>query len=369
MRADSIDLYHIAMPLLAPWRTSFGEDDKVESVLVRLGCGESFGWGEATPWTLPSYSPEYAAAVFLTVKDILAPRIGGREIGSGEELQRELVGIRGNHFAKAALDLAWWDMEARRSATPLWKLIGGKRRDIVVGEAFGIQDSLEQLLRSIETAVARGYRRIKLKYGHGWEIDVIEVVRRQFPQTTIHIDCNSAYTLADVEMFLELDRFDLAMIEQPLGYDDLVDHADLQSKIKTPICLDESITSIDRARKAIRLKSCRWINIKHGRVGGITNALAIHRLCHEAGIPCWVGGMLESGIGTAHSAALASLANIRYPSDILPAGRFYREDLAQPEMTISAPSEMTLSDRPGTGVEPHPGRLQAQTLQKTTLRF
>jgi len=252
---------------------------------------------------------------------------------------------------------------ARMQAKPLWTLLGGQSRTVDVGADFGIMESVDDLLRTIEGAVHDGFKRIKLKYRPGWDLDMIAAVRRRFPDPVIHIDCNSAYTLADLDMFKRLDQFRLAMIEQPLMHDDLLDHAKLQAQLKTPLCLDESITSGDKARQAIEIKACGWINIKPGRVGGLTNAVTIHNLCREAGIPCWVGGMLESAVGASHCLTLATLPNFKYPADVFPSERFFVPDLAEPQMSLSAPSRMVVSGAPGCGAEPNAARLAKQTLE------
>ena len=364
---DSIELYHVAMPLIYPWRTAYGSDDVIESVLIRMCSGDDYGWGETTPLSNPAYSPEYTAGVYNVIRNILAPRLIGQEITSGEDLHRRFSWIKGNYFAKGGLDTAWWDLHARQQRQPLWKVIGGQGNIIEVGADFGVQDSIDMLLGNIERAVDAGFKRIKLKYCPGWDLDMIAAVRSAYPTQVFHIDCNSGYTLADLPMFKKLDQHSLAMIEQPLMHDDLVDHAELQRQIATPVCLDESITSPDRTRRAIKIKACQWVNIKPGRVGGITNALEIHRICEDAGIPCWVGGMLESAVGASICKALGTLSNMKYPADVFPSSRFYTEDLSAPEITLSGPSTMTLSDEPGIGAEPHPERLERQTVEKTTV--
>ena len=307
MRIDSVELFHVAMPLIYPWRTAYGEDAAIESVLVRMQCGDLVAWGETAPFAAPCYSPEWAGGAFGCLRDWLAPAVVGQQIGSGQELQSRLSHFKGNPFAKAALDTAWWVLEAQRQQQPLHRLLGATRDSVVVGADFGVMDSIDQLLEGIAGAVAAGFPRIKLKFRPGWDINMLQVVRRRFPQATFHIDCNSGYRLGDLELFRQVDEFNLAMIEQPLAHDDVVDHAKLQQAIRTPVCLDETITSVERVRQAIELKSCRYVNIKPGRVGGLTVAVAIHDLCREAGIPCWVGGMLESAIGSRICVALASV--------------------------------------------------------------
>jgi len=365
MRIDRIEIHRVAMPLIYPFRTAFGNDQTIESVLVKIQSGPFVGWGEAAPWRDPAFGPEWAAGVFLLLKERLAPLLVGREIESGDELQSALRSVKGNHFAKAALDLAWWDLFARGRGEPLWKVLGGRGPTVDVGADFGIMESIDTLIETIADALRAGFKRVKLKYRPGWELDVLTAVRSRFPDATFHVDCNSAYTLDDLAMLRRLDEFGLAMIEQPLAHDDLFDHATLQREIRTPICLDESIVSEDKMRKAIALKSCGRVNIKLGRVGGITNALKILRLCSQAGMPCWVGSMLESAVGMSHNIALATLDNIRYPSDIFPTSRFYREDLAKPEIILSGPSQVTAQPGAGIGVDPDPRQLDKLTVERT----
>lgn len=367
MRIDRVELFHVAMPLISPWRTAYGEDDVIESVLVRLTSGEHTGWGETSPLAAPGYSPEWAGGVFHTLHTWLAPQIIGQDITTGQELQSKLSWVKGNLFAKAGLDLAWWDLHARMLGQPLYRLLGGTNPVVVVGADFGVADSIPALIADIRAAVAQGFRRIKLKFRPGWDVPMVRAVRESFPDLVFHIDCNSGYRLSDLPLFQSLDVFNLAMIEQPLAHDDLVDHAALQRHIRTPICLDESITSLDRTRQALELKSCRYVNIKPGRVGGLTNAVAIHDLCVSQKIPCWVGGMLESAVGAAHCVALATLPGFTYPADIFPSRRFYHEDLGAPEITLAAPSQVHALDLPGIGTSPNPERLAARTLNDARL--
>src|SRR5262249_33013385 len=292
-RIDRIDLYRVAMPLIYPWRTAYGEDAVIQSVLVKITSDSLVSWGETSPLAGPMYSPEWAAGVFQVARDWLAPRLVRQTIGSGEQLQQLLGIFKGNYFAKAGFDLAWWDLHAKALGQPLYRVLGGKSPNVIIGADFGVMDSVDELLPKIAEAVAAGFRRVKLKFRPGWDLPMLRAVRRQFPDTIFHIDCNSGYRLADAPLFRAVDEFHLAMIEQPLTHDDLLDHAELQKQIRTPICLDESITSLEKTRKAIAIDACRYVNIKPGRVGGLTNAVAIHNLCREHGIPCWVGGMLE----------------------------------------------------------------------------
>jgi o-succinylbenzoate synthase len=368
MRIDSIFVYHVAMPLVYPFRTAYGNDDTIESVLVRMDSGGATGWGEGAPWRLPGYSPEWAAGAFGLVRDYLAPQVVGKDLSTPDQLQTAMSGIKGNYFAKGAVDTAWWDLDARLRGEPLWKALGGADPHVRVGADFGVMETIDALLAKIDEAIREGFPRVKLKFRPGWDLDMVAAVRGAFPNHTFHIDCNSAWTLDALPMFKRLDRFNLAMIEQPLAHDDLIDHATLARQIATPICLDESITSLERARKAIQTKACGYMNLKPGRVGGLTVAVKIHDLCLTSGIPCWVGGMLESAVGAQHCLALATLKNFTYPADVFPSARFYRKDLAQPELALSAAGCMTAPDAPGVGAVPDESELKRHTLASAQVR-
>lgn len=367
MRIDRIDLYHVAMPLISPWRTAYGEDHVIESVLVRVTSGRHFGWGETCPLGTPTYSPEYAAGVFHVLKTWLAPRIVGQDIATGLQLQQSFGPIKGNSFAKAGIDLAWWDLHARMRNEPLYRTLGGVNGTITVGADFGVADSVDLLLEDVAKAVDAGFPRVKLKFRPDWDLPMVRAVRERFPKAVFHVDCNSGYRLEDAPLFQALDEFELAMIEQPLGNDDLVDHAQLQKMIRTPVCLDESVSSPDKARKAIALGSCQNINIKPARVGGMTNALVIHDLCVKHKIPCWVGGMLESAVGVAHCVALGTLPGFTYPGDIFPSTRFYREDLGTPDIVVSGKAQVAAREEPGIGVVPDADRLKRCTIQHAAI--
>jgi O-succinylbenzoate synthase len=369
MHIDRIELFHVAMPLIYPWRTAYGEDARIESVLVKLTSGQEYGWGEATPFAAPCYSPEWAGGMFALLRDWLAPALISRDVTTGEELQDRLRMFKGNPFAKSVLDTAWWALEARRQRIPLYQALGGRRNAVDVGADFGVMDSFDDLIGAVGEAADAGFKRVKLKFRPGWDLPMLDAVRRTFPKLAIHIDCNSGYRLSDIALFREVDRFELAMIEQPLAHDDLVDHSKLAQAIETPICLDESITSLDRARQAAELGSCRWVNIKPGRVGGLTVARWIHELCRDAGIPCWVGGMLESAVGASLCIALATLENFTYPADIFPSSRFYRQDLADPPITLSRAvdgSPQAVADTTAR-IEPVPERLEAWCIQRAAV--
>jgi o-succinylbenzoate synthase len=334
---------------------------------VGMRSGSKTGWAESSPLFAPTYSPEFAYGVFHLVSQFFAPMLIGKEIDSAEALLDIISVFKGNPFAKSAVEMAWWTLSAEIEQKPLYKLFGGKNLTVRAGADFGIQDSVDILLEKIGGAIDAGYPRIKLKVKHGWDIDVLKAVRKAYPEMTFHIDCNSGYTLDDLPLFKEIDKIGLAMIEQPLHYADVRDHAKLQAMIQTPICLDESCHSVKMAQEAIELGSCRYINIKPGRVGGIANSLTINRLCKEAGIGNWIGGMLESAVGAGICIALATLDNMTYPSDIFPTSNFYRQELSQEEVVLTGPGQMNASEKPGNPFVPVPERLKERTLQRAVV--
>ncbi len=369
MKIDRIDLFHVAMPLIYPWKTAYGEDAAIHAVLCRMSSGSLWAWGESAPFAAPCYSPEWAGGAFAVARDWLAPAIVGHELASSSDLLDRLQVYKGNPFAKAVFDIAWWGLKSRASGIPLHRLLGATRDQVAVGADFGVMDSVDDLLSSIDAAVSEGFPRVKLKFRPGWDLPMLKRVRETFPNQVFHIDCNSGYTLEDRELFREVDELGLAMIEQPLPHDDLLDHATLQSELQTPICLDETIVSVHRAQQACRIGACGWVNIKPGRVGGLTNAVAIHDTCQAAGIPCWVGGMLESATGSAACVALAMLDNFSYPADIFPSARFYHEDLADPPLALT-PGE---SGEPSVHApleipDPVESRLKSLTIEAATVR-
>lgn len=365
MRIDDISVFHVAMPLIDPWKTSFGVMTAVDSVLVRLSSDGVSGWGEAAPYAMPQFCPEWTGGCFQLIAEVFRPLLVGRDIASAEALQALLAPFKGNPFAKAAVDLAWWDLATRIEGRPLWRAIGGVNPSIAVGADIPVQPDTGRLIASVGAALDAGFPRVKLKFRPDSGVGMVEAVRNAFPDAVFHIDCNSGFTLADLPLFRALDRLGLAMIEQPLASDDLLDHARLQREIDTPICLDESITSLEKARKAIDIGAARWINIKHGRVGGLTTAVSIVAHCRDRGIPCWVGGMLESAVGQGPSLALATLPGIGYAADIFPDGRLYARELSGPEIALSAPGLMTASEAPGCGYTPKHGVLTGMIVRAT----
>jgi o-succinylbenzoate synthase len=368
VKIDSIEVYYVALPLLYPWRTAYGEDPDIHSVLVKMVSGEFEGWGETTPLRGPTYSPETAMSVYHVITEFLAPVLVGRVFDSAEDLLKSLEWVKGNPFAKAGPETAWWNLKAEIESRPLHELLGGTFRQVDAGADFGIQDSYDMLLRKIQGANDRGFKRIKLKVRPGWDLEMLKIVRSTFPKQTFHIDCNSGYNLADIPLFREIDKLNLAMIEQPLFHTDLLEHAELQRQIETPICLDESITSIRSFEWALRLKSCRVLNVKTGRVGGLSVAVKLHDMARDAGIPCWVGSMLESGIGEGILIELATLDNFTYPGDLFPSDFHYRRDVTDPEVILSHRCTYTPSKVPGIPFKPVMERIKTVTLHSKVIK-
>lgn len=355
------------MRLVSPFETSFGTTRErrivIVKVLTRTSQGEYAGYGEVTAGEGPYYSHETYQTAWHILSDFVIPQTVGKEIATASDFASIIRGIRGHRMAQAGLETALWDLEARIGSRPLWKLLGGTRTLIDCGVSIGIQPSIDALLAKIQTELDAGYRRIKIKIKPGWDLQVIQEVRRAFPKILLMADANSAYTLADIGLFRKLDQFDLMMIEQPLHDEDIIDHGTLQRSIQTPICLDESIHSADDARKAIEIGACRIINIKLGRVGGHRAACAIHDVCRDHGIPVWCGGMLESGIGRAHNIAMSSLDNFTLPGDVTASKRYWERDIIDPEVVVGPDGRIAQSSDSGLGY-----RVNEDVLAEFTVR-
>lgn len=359
---QSVEMRTVRLPLHEPFETSFGRIDSRLIFLISLKGGTTqTGWGEIVAAEEPRYSYETVETARHVTRDFFAPLLS-RPVESLLDLAARLNSFRGHNMAKAGIELAYMDLVARTRAESLAKLIGGTRDEVAVGVSLGIQPTLDQLLDRIDQYLEKGYQRIKLKIKPGWDIDVVREVRRRYPDILLSVDANSAYTLEDEEHLKQLDQFGLLMIEQPLDHDDLVDHARLQEKLKTPLCLDESITSVKRAEHALDLGSCRIINVKIGRVGGYSQALAIHELCLSRGVPIWCGGMLESGIGRAHNIALASLPGFSLPGDISASSRYFGRDLIVPEVQVSKDGTVQVPTGPGLGFKVDIDYIESQTV-------
>ena len=350
MKIEKVILRQICMPLVHFFETSFGRTLERQIILVEvIGDGAS-GWGEVTAGENPFYNEEWTESAWLILRDYAVPRVLGKNLASAEDVMPLLEHIRGHRMARGGLETAIWDLEARLNNRPLWQQIGGgARREIPCGVSIGIQDSVPQLLDKIERELAAGYQRIKMKIKPGWDVDVVRQVRERFPSIKLMADANSAYTLKDADHLQRLDDFYLMMIEQPLAHDDIIDHAVLQSKLQTPICLDECIRSAHHAEQAIRLRACGIINIKLGRVGGFREAKRVHDVAQAAGIPVWCGGMLEAGIGRAHNIALSTLPNFILPGDVSAGKRYWKRDIICPAVETTARGTIQIRDEPGFG--------------------
>jgi len=368
LNIKSIELREIRLPLIHFFETSFGRTTERRIILVRVRDKDGAeGWGECTAGEGPFYSEEWTDTAWDTLREFLAPMVAGRKINRANQVFTVMKAVRGHRMAKAAIENACWDLEARQAGLPLWNYLGGTQREIPCGVSIGIQDTPEILLEKIEKEVVAGYQRIKIKIKPGWDVKIVERVRKHFPEIRLMGDANSAYTLADVSLFRELDRFNLMMIEQPLAHDDIFDHAILQQQIETAVCLDESIHSAEDAKHAIDLKSCRIINVKLGRVGGHAEAKRLERITRESNIPVWCGGMLEAGIGRAHNIAMATLAGFTLPGDVSASARYWEEDIIEPPVTVCTRGTITAPDRPGIGFDVKLPRLDALTVRKETI--
>ncbi len=364
MRIDRIELFHLRLPLVHFFETSFGRVYDHETVLVRIDGGGKTGWGESPASASPGFSYETVHTVWHIIRDFLARKLKTVEFFKAIPVAELFSNVRGHNMAKAGVEMAVLDLIAKSEDKPLYKVLGGERTEIPTGISLGIEDKLEDLLRRVEESLLKGYQRIKIKIKPKWDVGVIEAVRRAFPQTPLMADANSAYTLADIDHLKRLDEFNLTMIEQPLDYDDYVDHAKLQAAIKTPVCLDESIRSWHDARRAIELGSCRIINIKQARVGGPFNARMVHNVCQKKSIPVWCGGLLESGVGRAHNIALATLPNFTLPGDISASERYYREDIIDPPVTVTLRGTIEVPQGPGIGVAVNEQKLLRYCLRR-----
>lgn len=364
---EQVEIRTVRLPLNEPFETSFGSIDSRLIFLVAVKGGGETGWGEVVAAEEPFYSYETVGTAMHVIRDYLAPALLAEPVNDLADLARRLAPFRGHNMAKAGLELAYMDLLARLKCLSLSQLIGATRERIPVGVSLGIQPTLDDLLERVDRYLGWGYQRIKLKIKPGWDIDIVREVRRRHPEILLSVDANAAYTLVDYQHLKELDEFGLLMIEQPLDHDDLMDHAQLQAELSTPICLDESITGVKRAQQALELGSCRIINIKIGRVGGYSQALGIHNLCHSKEVPVWCGGMLESGIGRAHNIALASLPGFVLPGDISASSRYFARDLIVPEVTVSADGTVAAPRAPGLGFEVDLDYIVART--ETVMRF
>ena len=368
MQIRQIDLVEINLPLVHFFETSFGRTYERRMILVRvedIDGGE--GWGEVTCNEVPGYSYEWTDAAWVTIEKILAPMVVGKEVAAASDIFALMKRARGHRMSKAGIETACWDLEAKKLGVPLWKHLGGVRTEIECGVSIGIQDSIEQLFGKIQTELDAGYRRIKIKIAPGWDYDVVKAVREKFGDIRLMGDANSAYTLDDIDLFKRMDEFNLMMFEQPLAYDDMVDHAKLQAQIKTPICLDESVTSPEAARHAIELKAGRIVNLKLGRVGGHAQAKQVEEICRTSGIPVWCGGMLESGIGRAHNIAMSTLEGFTLPGDVSASKRYWDEDIIEPAVEVTPNGTILVPEGPGIGFEVKRDRIEKVAVRSAVI--
>jgi O-succinylbenzoate synthase len=357
------------MPLVHFFETSFGRTYDRDIILVEAIAGDVSGWGEVTAGENPFYNEEWTGSIWPLLIDYVAPRVLQHEFSSAAGVSARTSHIRGHKMARGGVEAAIWDLQARLANQPLYEAIGGGARlEIPCGVSIGIQDSVPELLEKIETEVSAGYQRIKMKIRPGWDVDVIRQVRERFPAIKLMADANSAYTLADMEHLKKLDEFYLMMIEQPLAHDDIIDHAKLQAHLETPICLDECIRTAHHAEQALSMSACRIINIKLGRLGGFTESKKVHDICQAAGVPVWCGGMLESGIGRAHNIALSTLPNFVLPGDVSASKRYWKKDIINPAVEVSAAGTIAVSQEAGFGYAVDTDYLDSLVVRREMLR-
>jgi O-succinylbenzoate synthase len=367
MKLESLTLHHIRIPLVSPFETSFGRIDHKECLLLALQTEDFIGYGESAVEHDPGYNYETTNTAWHILKDFIAPLILGKEIGSATDFQTRVGGIRGHHLAKAGVEMAIWDLLGKRENKSIREMVGGVRDKVAVGVSIGIQESASALVHAAEQYRKQGYGRLKIKIKPGRDVDDTLAIRKAFPEVPLQVDANSAYTLRTAETLKPLDDLNLLLIEQPLYEDDIWDHRLMQSKFKTPICLDESIISPRHVRYALEMEACKIINIKPGRVGGLSQAIECHDLCVEQGIPVWCGGMLETGVGRASNLAIASLPGFSLPGDISASDRYFTQDITIERFTLNPDSTIDIPSDPGLGVTIDQQALQRFTIDKLIL--
>lgn len=368
MKIKEITIRHLQMKLKAPFTTSFGTFTNRDFLLLEAKDEDgTIGWGESVAFHAPWYNEETLQTNWHMLEDFLIPLILNKELKHPDQVNEIFAAIRKNNMAKSTLEGAVWDIYAQQTSQPLAKALGGAKEKIEVGISIGIQKSIDDLVALVDGYIQEGYKRMKVKIKPGWDVDVMRTLREKFPDTAIMADANSAYRLEDINLLKQLDDFNLTMIEQPLASDDIIDHAKLQKELTTPICLDESIHSLEDARKAVELGSTKIINIKIGRVGGLTEAKKIHDYCAENGIPVWCGGMLESGIGRSHNVALTTLPNFILPGDTAGSSRYWEKDIITPEV-VAENGYITIPTTAGIGYEVNREAVEAYTVAKKDYR-
>jgi O-succinylbenzoate synthase len=367
MKIEAVEIHHISMPLVRPFETSMHVELNRDCLLIRVEAGGIVGWGECVAQRVPWYSYESIGTAWHVLSEFIVPVMLGVELGAAREFPDLARGIKGHPMAKAGLELALWDLEGRLAGEPLVKLLGGDRAQVEVGVSIGIQEDESVLLRVIRDHLTEGYRRIKLKIKPGKDLEILRTVREAHPDLQLQVDANAAYDSEQLHVFEEMDSLGLLLIEQPFPAEDIQAHASLQARLTTPICLDESIDSATIARLALDLDACRVINIKPGRIGGLSEAIKIHDLCLGREIPVWCGGMLETGIGRASNLALATLPGFTLPGDISATDRYYELDVANPRFELNSDGTIDVPNGVGLGVEIDRGALERFTIR--TERF
>jgi O-succinylbenzoate synthase len=364
MKIESVSLHHLSMPLVSPFETSFGRETTRQCVIIEIHSEGLIGWGECVASHDPGYSYETVGTSMHILRDFIVPLILGKDVKDALDFQGRVSGIRGHHLAKAGVEMALWDLLGKRENKSLRELFGGVREKVEVGVSVGIQDSPQKLVQTVTEYVNSGYARVKIKIKPGKDVVETQSVRSAFPSIRLQVDANSAYSLDDAPRLKPLDDLNLLLIEQPLFEDDIWDHHKLQAQFQTPICLDESIVSPRHARYAIEMKACKIINIKAGRLGGLSQGVMVHDLCQQHNMPVWCGGMLETGIGRASNLALASLPNFTLPGDVSASDRYYQNDITNERFVLNSDSTITVPHGAGLGVTINEDALRAFTLKK-----
>jgi len=368
MKIDSITLHHLSMPLVAPFETSFGRETDRECVLIEIKSEGLTGYGECVATRDPGYNYETTGTVIHILKDFIIPLMLGNDVKDAADFQNLVSGIRGHYLAKAGVEMALWDLLGKRENKSLRQLLGGVREKVEVGVSVGIQESAHSLVKTVGDYVSQGYARIKIKIKPGRDVEDASAVRTEFPNIRLQVDANSAYSLDDIQILKPLDKLNLLLIEQPLFEDDIWDHHKLQEQFETPICLDESIVSPRHARYAIEMNACRVINIKAGRLGGLSQAVMVHDLCQQVSMPVWCGGMLETGIGRASNVALASLPNFILPGDISASDRYYARDITNERFVLNSDSTIDVPRGAGLGMTIDENALKKFSLNRLAMQ-
>jgi len=367
VKIERAELRVVELPLVFPFETSFGREETKTCVLVRLFADGLEGWGEAPAASAPLYNEETVGTAWHVLETFILPLVLGRDIAHPSAFPPLVRHLRRHHMAKAGVEAALWHLHTQARGISLARALGGTRERVEVGVSLGIEPTTDLLLQRVEAFLQRGYRRIKIKIKPGWDVAPVRAIRRTFGTVRLQVDANSAYTPDQATLLRDLDDYDLLLIEQPLGEDDIVEHARLQAQLRTPLCLDESIVTPDEARQALQIGACRIINIKAARLSGLTAAVATHDLCQRAGAPVWCGGLLETGIGRAANLALASLPNFSLPADLSASDRYFHEDVIDPPVTLNQDGTITVPQSPGLGFQVRVDRIERITTRRTSI--